>query len=134
MKVLSNMKFNLLLLVLLSLGGYFVFTQGPEGTGQEAGPVNKQAQAGAALPDFDQRKVTHAAKSAEQASEALPVDADFNADEVLVSAGQQLDVIINEYNQVLDDPKARKALEQRMQQTAVAYKKAILAKVRKGEI
>ncbi|WDE04114.1 hypothetical protein SG34_022565 [Thalassomonas viridans] len=143
MKRTVNIKAVILLLALICLAAYFMLVnswqQGLEsGPGQAANqeqlkPVtnplgNKPVNT---LPDFDQRKL---AKVREAAKELVAVDASFNADEVLAQSEQQLDVIIQEYNQVLDDPGARKALEQRMKEAAQAYKKAVLAKVNKGEI
>jgi len=130
MKLIFDVKSVILLLLLLSLGGYFLLGSSWQQQGQEESGLNQQ-QAAQPLPDFDRRKAVQAAKPK---PEQAPVDADFNADEVLAQSQQQLDVIIEEYNQVLGDPEARKVLEQRMQETAQQYKKAILAKVRKGEI
>ena len=42
--------------------------------------------------------------------------------------------MISDYDQVLSDPDARKAIEQQAKLIGEKYKKAILTKMRKGEL
>ena len=53
---------------------------------------------------------------------------------LIIEQEQALQVLINEYALVLDDPEKKKVIEAQFKIQSEEYKKAILAKVKRGEL
>lgn len=81
------------------------------------------------LPDYDLR--------GKQAKTVIEISAEvdnYDADKVLAQSEATLQVMITDYDQVLFDPVARKLIEAQVKEEGKEYKKAILAKMSKGEL
>jgi hypothetical protein len=83
-------------------------------------------------PNFDTRKITTiAVKKAPVKNRALKAEVvvvDLAAKEQLLQG------LIGDYNAALDDPAAKKRVVQQFKNQSEDYKKALLAKVKRGEI
>ncbi|MCM2679182.1 hypothetical protein [Echinimonas agarilytica] len=62
------------------------------------------------------------------------VEVDFDADALLAQAEQGTQLMIEEYNQVLDDPEQRERIEADYKESGEDVKKALLAKMKRGEL
>jgi len=101
----------------------------------EGAPIETATRAPATVPtqapDFDSR-VLNQAKPAAKATE--PTMTSAQADAVIATKEAQMQQMITNYNAALNDPKAKAALERKFKIQSQEYKKALLAKVKNGEL
>jgi hypothetical protein len=83
-------------------------------------------------PDYDPRKRQKNKATSEQ---YVVIQSDSNnVDEIIQNSKDELQVIQKKYSQVLDDPIAKKKLEDQAKIVGVEYKKALLVKLKNGEL
>lgn len=83
------------------------------------------------LPNYDQREKEGNMAIAQVLGANLST---FDADEMLEKSEVALQVLVDDYDQALSDPKEKKRIEQQMEEVSKEHKKAILAKLNKGEL
>jgi len=82
------------------------------------------------LPDYDTRRK----ESTSSPVNKLDLIKDYDADSELSQSAEALQSMITEYNDVLSDSEARKQIAIKAQEAGDKYKKAILAKIERGEL
>lgn len=94
-------------------------------------PVDIEANIVEPLPDYDlrEKEVNIVVKQEIDASLS-----DVDVDIMLEQSEAALQVLVTDYDQVLSDPEAKKMIEQQVAEVGSAHKKAILAKLSKGEL
>lgn len=98
--------------------------------GEQPTPMVKTApQKPTDAPNFDTRSLVQNAKKAAP-SELTTAQAQL----VIDDKQAEMQGLIDEYNQALDDPKKREALERKFKLHSQEYKKALLAKVKNGDL
>ena len=98
--------------------------------GEQPAPMAKTApEKPTQAPDFDTRQLAQSAKQAAP-SELTTAQAQL----VIDDKQAEMQGLIDEYNQALDDPKKREALERKFKLHSEEYKKALLAKVKNGDL
>lgn len=84
------------------------------------------------LPNYDPRKRFKKTVAPEQ---DVVVQSDLgNIDEVIQDSEDELQAIQKKYSQVLNDPIAKKELEDQAKMVGDEYKKALLVKLKNGEL
>lgn len=100
----------------------------------ENAPIQMAKQAPAPAPteapDFDARKVAKPQVNAVE-PEVMSI---AKANEVIATKEKEMQQLIANYNASLDDPKAKAALERKFKIQSEEYKKALLAKVKNGDL
>lgn len=100
----------------------------------EDAPIQTVQQAPAPAPteapNFDVRKL---AKPEVKQVESEPMSM-AQANELIAAKEKEMQVLISNYNEALDDPKKKEALERKFKLQSEEYKKALLAKVKNGEL
>ncbi len=84
------------------------------------------------LPDYDPRKKIKPIVAPEQY--AVIQNGNENIEEVLQNSEKELQAIQKKFSQVLDDPLAKKDLENQAKKVGIEYKKALLVKLKNGEL
>ncbi len=136
--MMKNLKVLLVLIVLITIGILSVTFFSPDNSqdndhdeSNKATPDREMTRnESQTLPDYDQRKKQVIALI-EMPQE---LEDNFNADDVLEQSEQALKVMIDDYNQALDNPEERKEIERQVKKSGEQYKKALLVKLKKGDI
>ncbi|MCJ8321329.1 MAG: hypothetical protein MJK12_16945 [Colwellia sp.] len=84
------------------------------------------------LPDYDPRKRVKNTVAIVQ-NNVTQYDSNY-IDEVIQNSEHELQVIQKKYSQVFNDPNAKKELEEQAKMIGIEYKKALLVKLRNGEL
>ena len=83
-------------------------------------------------PNFDIRKVAKPVKAAVASEHSKYSKEQLNA--LIAAKESKLQGAIGDYNKVLNDPQAKRKLENEFKKQSEAYKKALLEKVKRGDL
>jgi hypothetical protein len=129
--------FTLTAILLLAVGvvNYIWLSPGADQSAQDLSLMEDSADLGQELvellPNYDQREKEENAPITQAVDNNLYA---IDADEILEKSGAALQVLVDDYDQALLDPEKKKRIEQQMEEVSKEHKKAILAKLNKGEL